>query len=120
MTNIKLQKTLTKTKKLTPLLFSLVRLVLLIGLSYTILFPVLTKLSLVFMEQADLLDYSVKWIPKHYTLENIKVAAQLLDYGKSLLKSRSFCALISILQVSVCTLAAYGFARFKGKIRASA
>lgn len=104
-------------KSFAPFVWSVIRLVLLIGISYTILYPLMTKLVLVFMDSKDLSDFSVQWVPKHYTLSNITTTAEILDYWPTLLKSIGLCLAVSILQITVCTLAAYGFARFDGKPR---
>lgn len=104
-------------KRILSFIWATARLILLIGISYTILYPILAKLSLVFMDAVDLSDYSVKWIPRHFTFSNIKIAVEILEYGKSLLKTIGICFLISVLQVTVCTLSAYGFARYKTRGR---
>lgn len=104
-------------KSFAPFVWSIIRLVLLIGISYTILYPLMTKLVLVFMDQQDLSDFSVQWVPKHYTLSNIITTAEILDYWPTLLKSIGLCLAVCVLQITVCTLAAYGFARFKSKLR---
>ena len=93
--------------------WSIFRLMLLIGISYTIVYPILTKLSLVFMKAGDIADFSVKWIPRHFTLENVATAVGILDYWPTLLKTILLCTLISVLQIFVCTISAYGLARFK-------
>ena len=105
------------SKKSVSLLWSAFRLILLIGISYTILYPMLAKFSLVFMKPEDLTDFSVQWIPKHFTLSNIKTASEILEYPKCLAKTFGICLLICSLQVFVCTISAYGLARFKSKGR---
>ncbi len=107
----------TLKKRVVPTLWSISRLLILIGISYTILYPLLLKLSLVFMDTADMSDYSVKWIPRNFTFDNIKIATSLIDYGSTLLRTVLFCGVVALLQVTVCTLSAYGFARFKSKGR---
>lgn len=105
-------------KRKTPrFLWSIVRFVLLLGISYVILYPLLVKFSLVFMDQIDLKDVTVKWIPRHFTVDNIVKVVQITDYFTVLLKTVGFCALIAFIQVGVCTLAGCGFARFKFKGR---
>ena len=106
-----------KTTKIKPIAFlwSIIRLLLLIGISYTILYPLLTKLSLMFMDPADLRDFSVKWVPRHFTLSNLRITIEILDYWKCLIKSLGISFLIASLQVTVCTLAAYGFSRHRTK-----
>lgn len=109
---------IVKLKKTVPgLLWSLFRLLLLIGISYTIVSPILTKLSLVFMKTEDIADFSVNWIPRHFTLNNITTAMGILDYLPTLLRTLLLCTVISVLQVFVCTISAYGLARFKSRGR---
>lgn len=100
-----------------PLLISIARLLLLIGISYTILIPLFSKLALVFMSSADLTDFSVKWVPKHFTLQNIKIVFNLMDYIPTLLKTIAFCGSMALIQVAICTLSAYGFARYKSRFK---
>ncbi len=109
--------TVTLKKSLAPRAWSLARLLLLLGISYTILCPILTKLSLVFMDSNDLYDYSIKWIPKNFTLDNIKISIHILDYWPTLIKSLVFCTVIALLQVAITTVSAYGFARHKSKFK---
>lgn len=99
-------------KKAVPFLWSAVRLVLLIGISYTILYPLFAKMALMFMDAKDLSDFSVKWIPRHFTLANLKITVTILDYWQALAKSIGISFLIALLQVTVCTLSAYGFSRY--------
>lgn len=100
-----------------PLLISIARLLLLIGISYTILIPLFSKLALVFMSSADLTDFSVKWVPKHFTLQNIKIVFNLMDYIPTLFKTIAFCGSMALIQVAICTLSAYGFARYKSRFK---
>lgn len=105
----------TLKKKAIPFLWSVARLLLLIGISYTILYPLLAKMALMFMDAADLSDFSVRWVPRHFTLSNLKITVEILDYWKCLAKSFGISFLIASLQVIVCTLAAYGFSRYRTK-----
>lgn len=107
----------TVHKKAVGFILSLLRLIFLIGVSYVILYPLMTKLSIAFMDKSDLQDLTVRWIPRHFTLQNIETVAKILDYGNTLFKTFSVCALVSVLQIASCTLAAYGFARFRFKGR---
>lgn len=93
------------------------RLILLIGISYTVLYPILAKFSLVFMDAKDLTDFSVQWIPKHFTLSNIKIVSGIIDYPKTLLNTLGICLLCCSLQVFVSVISGYSFARYKSKFR---
>ena len=59
-------------RKSAPVAWSIIRLMLLIGISYTILYPLMSKMVLLFMDPIDLQDFTVTWIPRNYTLSNIK------------------------------------------------
>ena len=111
---LRINKQILKTKVPSKLL-GIFRLLLLIGISYVILYPLLVRLSLAFMPRENLTDVTVKWVPTYFTLDNIRAAAGAMNYVSSLLKTLFVCAMVSSLQVVSCTMAAYGFARFRFK-----
>lgn len=94
-------------------LWSIVRGVIIIGICFTILQPLFTKLSVSFMSERDLFDSSVKYIPKHFTLNNYRLAIKGMDYWSSLFKTFALSASVALLQLCSCMLVAYGFARFR-------
>jgi len=100
-------------KKVADIAYKICRAILLFGLCFLILQPLLDKLSVSFMEQQDLYDSTVVSIPRHFTLGNYKLAAELLEFWPSLLQTIIIMLVSSVLQVSTCTLAGYGFARYK-------
>ena len=89
------------------------RALLLLGLCFLILQPMLDKLSVSFMEQQDLYDGTVISIPRHFTLDNYRLAGRLLEYWPSFFQTLLIVTVSSVLQIAACTLAGYGFARFK-------
>lgn len=92
---------------------SICRAILLFGLCFLILQPLLNKISVSFMTEADLYDPVVISIPQNFTTENYLLAAGLMSFGKSLFNTLTISLTIAILQVAVSTLVGYGFARFK-------
>jgi len=96
---------------------SLLRGLLLFGLCFMILQPLLNKLSISFMSNSDLYDSTVINIPRTGTLDNYKVVGNLLSYSKALFNSVWLTALIAVLQTTAATLVGYGFARFKFPFR---
>ncbi len=92
---------------------SICRAVLLFGLCFLILQPLLNKISVSFMTEGDLYDPVVVSIPMHFTTENYQLASGFMNYSKSLVNSLVVSLTISVLQVAMCTLVGYGFARFK-------
>lgn len=89
------------------------RAVLLFGLCFLILQPLLDKLSVSFMEQRDLYDGTVISIPRHFTLGNYLLAGRLLSFWSSAFQTLFIVLVSSALQITACMLAAYGFARYK-------
>lgn len=104
-------------RKVLSLVMAFFRIGLFIGLAYVILYPIILKLSVSFMSAADLSDFSVKWVPKYWTLNNYKTAAKAMGYWNDLIITLSICLGGMLLQTFFCTLAGYGFARFKFKGR---
>ena len=115
-----MQSRINKDKMKSRLLHAgvvLLRTVLLVGFSYIILHPIILMISKAFMAQEDVFDNSVLWIPKNFTMQNLKVAWDTMKYGQALLNSTFFSMLGTVLQVIPCMMAGYAFARFnfKGK-----
>jgi len=100
-------------KTILDVVYKICRAVLLFGLCFLIVQPLLDKLSISFMEQQDLYDSTVVSIPRHFTLGNYKLAGELLEFWPALLQTMIIMLISSVLQVSACTMAGYGFARYK-------
>lgn len=64
-----------------------VRAVIIIGICFIILQPLFTKVSVSFMAERDLYDSSVKYIAKHFTLDNYKIAIEGMDYWTVFIRS---------------------------------
>ena len=72
--NPRLRKLLSK-KTAAKWMLALFRTVFIVGICFTILYPLLTKISMSFMDETDLYDRTVKVIAKHFTPENYLEAA---------------------------------------------
>jgi len=100
-------------KNILDVTYKICRGILLFGLCFLIIQPLLDKLSVSFMTQQDLYDSTVVSIPRNFTLGNYKLAGHLLNFWTSLFQTTVIVLASSLLQVSACTLAGYGFARYK-------
>jgi multiple sugar transport system permease protein len=100
-------------KKAWDIAFNICRTVLLFGLCFLILQPMLDKISVSFMERQDLYDSTVISIPRNFTLTNYTLVSSFLEYWQSLFQTFLVVLGSSVLQVAACTLAGYSFARFK-------
>lgn len=96
---------------------SFLRFVLLLGLSFVILYPLLYMLAITFREPKELLDLTVVWISKTFTLNNIKEVIRVIDYPKSFAITVAISLVCSVFQSFTAALTGYGFARFKFKGR---
>lgn len=92
---------------------SIFRAILLFGMCFMILQPILNKISLSFMAEKDLYDTSIVIIPKHFSVNNWKISMYLLDYTKSLINTIWVSLLVSAIEVVMCTFVGYGFSRFQ-------
>ena len=92
--------------------WAIIRAIFILGFSFVILYPILNMLSRAFMDPQDLYDSSVLWLPKHFTLINIEIAAKGLGYGTAFLNSLWTSLLATLLQLASCLLAGYAFARY--------
>lgn len=81
-----------------------------IGIGYVILYPILYMLSTTFRSDADILDPSIVWIPKHFSLNNIKQAFDVMEYPKALANTAGINMVAALLQVAVTSVVGYGFA----------
>ena len=100
-------------KKVTEVFVSICRFILLFGMCFMILQPILNKISVSFMTEKDLFNPIVINIPEHFTTENYKMASELMQYPKALTNSIVISLTIALLQIAMCTLVGYAFARFK-------
>ncbi|MCQ2519314.1 MAG: carbohydrate ABC transporter permease [Lachnospiraceae bacterium] len=94
-------------------LWAIARFVLLFGMCFLILQPILNKVSVSFMEESDLYDPIVVSIPLHFTGQNYQTAAKIMSYKEGLKNSTIIAVTIAMLQTAMCTIVGYGFARFK-------
>jgi multiple sugar transport system permease protein len=91
----------------------ILRALMLFGLCFLIIQPILDKISVSFMQERDLYDTTIIVVPRHLTLENFSLASLLMNLDSSLLNTALISLLTSVLQIIACTLAGYGFARFE-------
>lgn len=95
--------------------WALVRAVIILGLCYVILYPFFVKTVTAFMPYQDLLDPTVRFVPKHFTLDNLRTVFSRLDYGQTLLNTSLLSVGTALLTTMISSFVAYGFARYAFK-----
>ncbi|MBQ7354752.1 MAG: carbohydrate ABC transporter permease [Clostridia bacterium] len=93
--------------------FKLFRLVLLLGVSYVILFPFISKIASSFMDPLDFVDSTVKLIPKNPTLNTYKQIIIENKYFEALFNTTILSLLCGIIQTFICCVVGYGFGKYK-------
>lgn len=100
-------------KTIASSLYKIARAILLFGLCFLIIQPLLNKISISFMAEKDLYDATVISLPRNFTTSNYKLANQLMEFWVCLKNTVFVALLVSVIQVAACTLVGYGFARYK-------
>lgn len=99
-------------ERMSPLLL-LVYYIVLVGVGFIYVYPILYMIVNSFMSPADLADPSVTWMPTSLYLGNFISALKTLDFGKSLLNSLYMTIGPAILQTFTASFVGFGLARFE-------
>ena len=110
-----------RRKQLAEKCWPVFRFLILFGLGFVILTPLLFMISYGFRESGDMSDPTIIWIPRHPTLSVMKDTIRAMGLTKSsnnpLLNTLLLNIGCSLCQVASCAVTGYGFARFKFKGR---
>ena len=98
---------------LAKVVLAIFRIVLMVGISYIVLFPFLTKISGSFMAPEDFVDVTVRLIPKNFTLDIYRAIINELGYWEAFMNTFTLSFCCAIIQTFICCLIGYGFAKFK-------
>lgn len=94
-------------------LYSILRLVIIFGLGFIILKPIIGKIMLSIMSPSDLFDNTVSLISKSPSFFYWKKALECMYLPDSFINTLVLSFTIAIIQTISCTLIGYGLARFK-------
>lgn len=98
---------------LTQVVWYVFRLILLIGISYVILFPFFAKISGSFMSMSDFVDVTVRLIPKGWTLDTYKAILLENNYFSAFMNTLLLSLSTALIQTLVCCFVGYGLAKFR-------
>ena len=94
------------------LIMNVFRAVIIIGICYVILAPVFGIVANSFMTNKDAYNPMVYLLPKDPTLERYKMAIEIMNYVPTLVNSLVYSLGLMLVQLVVCSMVGYGFARF--------
>lgn len=80
--------------------------------AFTILYPFIIKLTSMWMSETDLMDSTVKLIPKQPTLDNLRFVVKHVDYWHTLLNTTLVALLSSACSVLCACMVGWGLARY--------
>ena len=91
------------------------RLVLLVGISYIVLFPFFSKIAGSFMSKEDFVDATVRLIPRNFTLSTYRAIITDNGFFEAFRNTFILSLITAVIQTFSCCLIAYGLAKFKFK-----
>ena len=89
------------------------RMVLMVGISYIVLFPFFSKITGSIMAPQDFLDPTVLMIPKNISFDIYEAIVAELGYFNALGNTFLLSFSTAVIQMLICSLIGYGFAKFK-------
>lgn len=98
-------------KKGKNLLMTILQIILIVGISYVILSPVIGIVAQSFFSDADSANPMVYTIPIEGTLERYTTVITQMDYFRTLGNTLIYTIALTLIQVLICSMVGYGFAR---------
>ncbi|MBQ9120967.1 MAG: carbohydrate ABC transporter permease [Clostridia bacterium] len=95
--------------------WGIVRYVLLIGISYVVLYPFITWILDSFKSAEDVQDVTVGMLSQYPTFDQYKYIVTENGFFQVMLNTLVLSLLVAVIQTLVCSLIAYGLAKFKFK-----
>jgi multiple sugar transport system permease protein len=100
-------------RRLLNLCWAVLRAVLLLGIGFIILYPVLFIFSMSFKTYEDIVNPAVIWIPREITMQNFRDAVKLMEFSTAFRNSVMLGVVTALIQTLSCSVIGYGFARFR-------
>lgn len=97
----------------TGFLMSLLKCAILIGICYIILAPVIMIVTNSFFSENDVYNQVAMLIPVEGTTETYQTVIGRMDYWQTLSYTLLYIGTLSVIQVFICAMTGYGFARFQ-------
>lgn len=98
------------------IIISIARAIILFGLCFIIIMPILEKMSYAFRSPLDISNPQVIWIPDIWSTMNIQISYSLLTMeGHSFTNSLLLSAIVTVIQILATAIPGYAFARLKFK-----
>lgn len=106
-----------KRKQAFDAVWPICRGLLVFGLCFVIVYPLLYMITAAFRPRSEMNDPTIIWLTQNHTFSNIKDVIRVMNFWKTLGNTLFINIGCSIVQVITCAITGYGFGRFnfKGK-----
>ncbi len=96
-------------------LVNIFRFILMLGVSFVILFPFISKIAGSFMTKEDVVNPTVSLIARNFTLDQYKYIITENHYLSALVNTALLSLSVALIQTFIACLVGYGLAKFKFK-----
>ena len=111
----RIKEKLKATNTWIKLAVAVMRFILMLGVSFVIIYPFIARIAGSFMTKEDVIDATVSLIPKHPTLEIYRAIIVENQYFDALLNTLLLSLGCALIQMLIACLVGYGLAKFKFK-----
>ena len=111
----RLMKKLSTSNTWIKVVIGIFKFILMLGISYVILFPFFSRIAGSFMSKSDIVDATVSLIPKAPTLDIYKYIIVDNMYFKAFTNTLFLSIVSALVQTFVACLVGYGLSKFKFK-----
>lgn len=111
----RLMKKLKTSNTWMKAILTVFRFILMMGVSFVILYPFFARIAGSFMTKEDVVDSTISLIPKHFTLDIYKYLVLENHYVEALLNTIFLSIVCALIQTLIACLIGYGLAKFKFK-----
>lgn len=92
--------------------FTILRILILVGVGYVIVSPIIGMIVSSFASTEDIYNPLLFLFPEHPTLEKYTLVIERMSYFKTIGKDLLYTGTVTLIQLLVCSMVGYGFARF--------
>lgn len=96
-------------------LFKAFRYLLLLGVSYIVVFPIISMISKSFMPAEEIISGTTMFVPANPTFGNFKQSLEYFNFPVHFAYTIYMVGISTLLQVLICSLVGYGLGRYKFK-----
>lgn len=108
----------TVKKETSKIAASVVRFLILLAIGYIILYPLLQMIVTSLKSKEAFFDAARVWFPSGFAVKfNYSMAMDVVDYWNGLKSTLLYQVLSALIEVVMCAVSAYGFSRFKFKLK---